>query len=105
MLVTRNGVEEWYEGEVFCRRFPDGVLHFIHNEHVMCIIDEYAVVSWLRDGLLHYENGPAIEYTDGSKAYYINDNRVEEFCDEHTIPYTYKDWPLEYKILWKLNAA
>lgn len=27
---------------------------------------------WIKDGLLHRENGPAVEYPNGSKIWYLN---------------------------------
>jgi len=33
---------------------------------------------WYKDGMRHREDGPAVEYTNGDKAYYLNGNEVEE---------------------------
>jgi hypothetical protein len=34
--------------------------------------------SWYINDKLHREDGPAIEYTDGSKYWYINDKQLTE---------------------------
>lgn len=81
--------------------------------------------EWYIHGVRHREDGPAVEYPDGGKEWWFNNQRhredgpaieypfsppkwfikdmgVEEFCDRNIIPYVYKNWPIEYKILWKL---
>ena len=41
-------------------------------------VSEYST-KWLNlDGKLHREDGPAMETTDGSKSYFINDKRHRE---------------------------
>ena len=37
--------------------------------------------SWYLNGKLHREDGPAREYADGSKSWYLNDEEVTE--EEH----------------------
>ena len=36
---------------------------------------------WSLNGKLHREDGPAVEYADGGKSWYLNDKRVTE--EEH----------------------
>ena len=36
---------------------------------------------WCLDGKLHREDGPAVEWADGYKSWYLNDKRVTE--EEH----------------------
>lgn len=38
-------------------------------------IDKYGTKRYRLNGKLHCEDGPAIEYSDGSKAWYINGKR------------------------------
>jgi len=39
------------------------------------IIDKYGDKRWYKDGLLHREDGPAIEWANGDKEWYIEDKR------------------------------
>ena len=34
--------------------------------------------EWYLNGLLHREDGPAVEYADGDKYWYLNDKRHRE---------------------------
>ncbi len=45
------------------------------------IIDECGTKRWLFNGNLHREDGPAIEFADGDKKWYLND-----------ILYSREDW-------------
>jgi len=36
-------------------------------------IDEYGNKRWYLNGLLHREDGPAVEYADGNKEWWLND--------------------------------
>ena len=38
------------------------------------IVDKNGNKWWYLNGKLHRENGPAIEYADGTKVWYLNDN-------------------------------
>ena len=54
--------------ETFCEALT------LHRE-----IDVDGTVRWYNaDGKLHRVNGPAIEYTDGSKDWFLNDQRHRE---------------------------
>ena len=35
--------------------------------------------KWLLNGVLHREDGPAVEYADGSKGWYLNGKQVTVF--------------------------
>ena len=37
-----------------------------------CVVDVYNVKYWFKDDKLHREDGPAVEYRDGSKGWYLN---------------------------------
>ena len=39
----------------------------------ICEIDEYGIKRWKLNGELHREDGPAIEFSDGSKYWYKHD--------------------------------
>ena len=54
-------------------------------------VDGNGTRIWYQNGdlhLFHCENGPAIEYADGDKVYYLNDEI-----------YSYEDWLRYRKIL------
>jgi hypothetical protein len=56
------------------------------------------VIEWKnKDGLLHREDGPAIEYADGTKVWYLNGEFHRE--DGPTIEYVsgHKEWYLNGK--------
>jgi len=42
------------------------------------IIDKYGSVCYYKDDKLHREDGPAVEYADGAKAWYLNSIRYSE---------------------------
>jgi hypothetical protein len=42
------------------------------------IVDEQGTTRWFSDDNLHRENGPAIEYANGDKEYYLNGERHRE---------------------------
>tara|TARA_R110000868_G_scaffold75946_3_gene218779 strand:+ start:5587 stop:5778 length:192 start_codon:yes stop_codon:yes gene_type:complete len=46
-----------------------------------CITDKYGSKFWYLNGLLHREDGPAIEWFDGGKYWYYHDNPIE--CKDH----------------------
>lgn len=41
-------------------------------------IDYYGTKIWKLNGKLHREDGPAIEWADGRKEWWINDTQVDE---------------------------
>lgn len=90
--------------------FDNGSIFYVdsknlyHNEDGPSIIYKDGAKYWHIHGNLHREDGPASMPLLTVEEWFIDGKRIEKFCDEHNIPYTYKDWPLEYKILWKLNT-
>jgi hypothetical protein len=57
------------------------------KEQPECKVDKYGDKRWLLHGSLHREDGPAIEYHDGSKSWFLNDKLVhpEQIVDYHLI--------------------
>ncbi|MFZ4768684.1 MAG: hypothetical protein ACOYLO_00790 [Ferruginibacter sp.] len=49
------------------------------NNDSICKIDEFGSKKWYKNGKLHREYGPAIEYINGSKIYYYKDKEID--CD------------------------
>lgn len=45
----------------------------LDNPHGPSIIQKNGRKEWYRKGVLHREDGPAIEYSDGNGEYWIND--------------------------------
>ena len=43
-----------------------------------CILDPLKVQRWLVNGKLHRTEGPALEYADGSKYWYLNGEETTE---------------------------
>ena len=43
-----------------------------------CIIDAYNTKAWFKDGNLHREDGPAVEYSTGSNEWWLNGKRHRE---------------------------
>jgi len=41
------------------------------------VIDRYGSKRWYRDDLLHREDGPDIEYSNGSKEWYYEGKKIE----------------------------
>ena len=42
------------------------------------IVGKDGTIKWYKNGLLHREDGPAIEWADGGKEWYINDKLHRE---------------------------
>jgi hypothetical protein len=40
--------------------------------------NENGTVTWFKDGVLHREDGPAVEFTDGRKYWWLNDVELTE---------------------------
>jgi hypothetical protein len=61
------------------------------------VTDKYGNRFWFLNGLLHREDGPAVEWADGTKYWYINGQRHRE--DGPAIEYTdgWKEWYLNGK--------
>ena len=62
-----------------------------------CEIDSYGNKHWYLNGLRHREDGPAIEYPDGTKEWYLNGGYHRE--DGPAVEYTSgtKKWYLNHK--------
>jgi len=41
-------------------------------------IDEYKTIRWYQNGKRHRTDGPAVEYADGTKCWYLNDKELTE---------------------------
>ncbi len=55
-------------------------------------IDSYKTKKWLLNGLLHRENGPAVEYADGGKMWYVAGSLHRENGPAIEYPDGYKAW-------------
>jgi len=71
-----------------------------------CTTDEFGTKYWYnKEGLYHREDGPAIEYSDGSNAWYINNKLHREDGPAVEHDNGYKVWYLNNKYLteeqWK----
>ena len=61
-------------------------------------VDEYGTVIWYNaDGQSHRVNGPAIEYADGSKYWYVNGQRHRNDGPAIEWPDGMKSWYLNGK--------
>ena len=58
--------------------FEEPTVEELGTEEPVVEIDEYGTKSWYLKGKLHREDGPAIEYADGDKSWYLNDKEVTE---------------------------
>lgn len=60
-------------------------------KELACDIDEFGVKRWIKNGFLHREDGPAIEYPDGSVSFWLHGIGLElneqlkdtEFCERY----------------------
>jgi hypothetical protein len=70
-IEWNDGTKEWYiNGQTIACKDNEEFLRIIK---INPIINEYETKRWFNDaGQLHREDGPAIEYSDGSTEYYIN---------------------------------
>lgn len=41
-----------------------------------CVIHDG--IAWYRENILHKEDGPAIEWADGTRAFFLNGNQLTE---------------------------
>ena len=70
-----------------------------HPNFTGCLIDKDNYIVWYKNGKMHREDGPAWEYANGSKAWWLNDVR-----------YTEQDWKIAMRkitlerILKKING-
>ena len=55
------------------RYFKDKAKTILHREDGPAVEYDNGERAWYVDGKLHRTDGPAIEYADGSKAWYVND--------------------------------
>jgi hypothetical protein len=44
-----------------------------NNKKPICEVDIYGTKKWYLNGKRHREDGPAIEYVDGDKQWWLND--------------------------------
>jgi len=49
-----------------------------HPYFTGCLVDQYGDVAWYKNGRWHREDGPSIEYTDGSKWWHWNGEGLTE---------------------------
>ena len=68
----------------------------IWDKQVFCI-DEYGNKYWCLNGLLHRENGPAVEWSDGDKEWHLNDKLHRENGPAVEYVNGYKYWYLNGK--------
>ncbi len=83
-----------------------------YKEYTVKVYDDRT--EWYLNGELHRENGPAIEYADGTKVWHLNGNRhrvdgpAVEYADGskywylNSIQYSEADWKKE---IAKLNNS
>lgn len=50
------------------------------------------ITEWRANGELHREDGPAVEYPDGSRMWFINDNLHREDGPAIERPGGYREW-------------
>ena len=67
-----------------------------HRRFTGCLIDKDNDIYWFKNGKFHREDGPAVEWTDGSKFWYKNGLLHRE--DGPAIEYTDGDKA------WRLNG-
>lgn len=63
-------------GNKFC--YSDKQMTILHREDGPAIEWADGSKTWFHNGKLHREGGPAIEYTDGDKSWYIDGKRHRE---------------------------
>ena len=51
---------------------------WIHSSFTGCLIDKDRHKAWYKNGKFHRENGPAIEYSNGNKYWYLNGTLLTE---------------------------
>ena len=79
-------VETWY----FINEHPD---------FTGCLIDEDSDIAWYKNGEWHREDGPAIEWIDGCKEWWLNGERLTE--QQHRMIVR----KMKLKLLDKLESA
>ena len=71
------------------RHYSDRKMEIRHREDGPAIENTEGYKAWFINGIRHREDGPAIEYADGSKSWYINgklhreDGPAVEFTEGH----------------------
>lgn len=61
-----------YEKDRYIMYYKDGLLH---REDGPAVEGKDGSKEWYLNGNLHREDGPAVEYADGSKEWYLHGNR------------------------------
>jgi hypothetical protein len=73
---------------------PNGILH---REDGPAVEHPYAYKSWYINGKRHREDGPAVEYSNGDKEWYINGEIHREDGPAVEYPSGYKEWYINGK--------
>jgi len=70
-----SGTKYWYyyNQKVECKSLEDFQKIIKSMNKNICILDEHENKTWLLDDKLHREDGPAIEYKDGTKAWLLHE--------------------------------
>lgn len=84
--IEANGDETWYlDGKFLYKKNSNGDIIELPNDnkekqYTVNVDDEKMV--WKLNGVIHRDDGPAVEYFDGTKEWYDNGERIthEEFC-------------------------
>ena len=63
-------------GHKFC--YKDKKMTVLHHEDGPAIEHSNGDRFWYRNGMCHREDGPAVEHSDGCKAFYLNGHRISE---------------------------
>ena len=61
--------------------------NLLHREDGPALEDTNGNMLWYKNGKLHREDGPAVEYTSGYKSWYFNDK-----CFGYNNMFTNKSW-------------
>ena len=64
------------------------------KEQPECKVDEWGIKTWHLRGKWHREDGPAIEYPDGTKHWYLHGKTHREDGPAYEQPDGYKEWYL-----------
>ena len=81
------------------RCYSDRKMKIFHREDGPAIEYTNGYKEWFIDGKLHREDGPAVEYTNGYKEWYINGKRHREDGPAIDDVNGYKSWYINGKHL------
>ena len=65
------------DSDVYVRWYKEGT-KILHREDGPAVEWSNGDKCWFKEDLLHRLDGPAIEYADGSKSYYVEDRKYSE---------------------------